>query len=602
MVTRPTTYAASPEPAKTIFPLSDVRPGLKGECRTVFSGTKIDSFQFEVMGIGKNFAGPGRDVIWCKMLNDPTGQMVVAAGMSGSPCFIEGKNMGALAYGWSFNKDPIFGVQPIESMLELFEFKGNDRVTFQSSTALNRNSSFLNPSSRPTQKSELPSLLHNLAGFTHPMALSKSMSNQLVPIPLEVSGLNPLIADQVFDGLREAGFTPQLSAGGGSTEQSIPAELVPGSAVTGVIAQGDLNIAATGTLTWREGNKILAFGHPFLGIGAVDIPFGKAEIVGVVSSYERSMKLSNKGGIVGTLTQDRVSAVGGLIGPTPKLTPMTVTIRRPTTTKTYKIEFYDNKFFSPLVYQTALLQFLATTMENSEESTLNIRSEIELEKLPSLTFEDKFAGEQFSWVKDSIMLPAMQLLPIYKNDFGTPKIKSIQVEAEIQPVIYASELVEMTVDKVVAKAGDLIHIRAGFQPWHGDRFSREYQVKLPEDLKCNEIELVVADAPTTDQLLGNMGGTFGSNLEPQNLEQLITALNKRTSNNVISILLRKKSEGLYVQNQRLSGLPESVRNLLMTDASSSRPTRIDDTILSKTSLEFGSVVRGYHSARIRIQQ
>jgi hypothetical protein len=145
--------------APLIFPLKDVKPGMKGECHTVFSGTKIEKFHFEVMGIGKDFAGPGKDIIWCKMIDDPTKQMVVAGGMSGSPCFIEGRNIGALALGMMFNKDPLFGVQPIESMLETLEFQGNSRKPLRGEFNPRRMSDDLALASQPANP------LKSLLGF-----------------------------------------------------------------------------------------------------------------------------------------------------------------------------------------------------------------------------------------------------------------------------------------------------------------------------------------------------------------------------------------------------------------------------------------------------
>lgn len=594
----PALHAAPP-----IFPLKDVKPGLKGECRTVFSGMEIQSFGFEVMGIARDFIGPGLDVIWCRMLTDPTGQKVVAAGMSGSPCFIDGRNMGALAFGLEFNKDPVFGVQPIESMLQLLDFKGNERVGGRSRDALQVRQRVAHSTAR-----SLPRLLKSLAGFQRPVPqLPAETAPQLMPLPLEVSGLHPLIADQVLQGLSEAGFTPQLSAGGGSSRTVDASDLVPGSAVTGVIATGDLNMAVTGTLTWRDGDKVLVFGHPFLGVGAVSIPLGKAEIVGVLSSYQRSVKLSNKGDIVGTLTQDRLAAVGGVIGLMPRLTPMTVNIRLPRSSRSYKVEFCDNKFFTPGVYQIAMLQFLANVLDRSEESTIKLKSEIQLEGLPSLRFEDVFAGEMFSWVFGSVLLPSLQMLPLYQNEFATPRIRHIAVDIEVTPVLQKATLQEVSVDPLEAHAGDVLRVRSVFQPWHGKRFHRDDEVKLPEEVKSGEVEIIVADARRMDQLKGVTGmsrffpGSSASGAEPRNLGQLIESLNKRHRNDQLHLVLQRKSAGLYLQNQRLTALPGSVQSLLAEDPGADRPAPIADVILSETAVGFGSVVEGSRSVKIKIK-
>jgi hypothetical protein len=596
-------------PAPLILPLKEIRPGMKGTCHTVFSGTRIEHFDFEVMGISRDFAGPQRDVVWCRMLTDPTGQMVVAAGMSGSPCYIEGKMIGALAYGWAFNKNPVFGVQPIESMMELFDFEGNQKLTVERPGG--RETASRIQQTTPALSADPKSIFKNLVGFMKPMfPLSRahgagvgggSGSAEPLALPLEISGLHPRIRDVVLENFREAGFTAVSAGGGGHSPTASSGDLVPGAALAGIICQGDLNMTVTGTLSYRDGDRILAFGHPFLGVGAIDVPFGKAEILGVISSYRMSMKLSNKGEIAGTLTQDRMSAVAGKIGTIPKLTPMKVKVRRPGTEKNYQLEFFDNKYFTPLVYQTALLQFLSLSLEAADECTLKLVSEIELEGLPPLKFEDRFAGEDFSWVIDSVIFPALQIIPLYRNEFGIPRVKQISITADIEHVNESAQLVELSVNPREGRVGESVSVRAGFQTWRGRKFYQEYDVKIPEEAKsAGRLEVILADAHEANRLLGNALGYFQSSLQPQNLPQLVTALNTRHANDCLYLFLRRKAGGMYVQNQRLSGLPASVRKLLAADQGLSNAESISTSILQKTTIPFGTVVQGAQSAILTI--
>jgi hypothetical protein len=432
---------------------------------------------------------------------------------------------------------------------------------------------------------------------------SPSSSVQNLPLPLEISGLHPFVAEKITQGFTEAGFFPVMGAGGGLVNKINPDTLVPGSAVSGVIAQGDLNVAVTGTLTWRDGKDILAFGHPFLGIGAVDIPLGTAEIIGVVSSYMRSVKLSNQGGVVGTLSQDRLTAVKGTIGQMPRMTPMQIQIKRGDTVKTFKLEFCDNKFFTPLIYQTALMQFLANVMDKTEESTLHIKSEIKLKGLPTVRFEDQFVGERFDWVMNMVGEASAQMIPLYGNEFQLPSIQQINVQIEVFPTIHATFLEEISVQSLEVEPGSKIKIQAGFQPWRGKRNLRDFEIQLPEEIKSGELELVIADAHKANQLIGRNSSTMmGSNVgSPRNIEQLIQNLNERHSNNSLYIILLKRAYGLEVQNQRLTGLPESVRRVLLNDRTTDRPQNLQNVILLKTEVPFGSVVSGSKSLRIHIK-
>lgn len=578
--------------ATDIFPLKKVEAGLKGEALTVFSGTKIQSFQFEVMGVAHDFIGPGRDVIWCRMTSDPTGSMVVAHGMSGSPCYVNGRLMGALAYGWEFSKEPVFGVQPIEGMLEVLRLKEAARGGSKGSGE-----------ATATPSGERLGRLKSLAGFARPNSSStgKAAAQMLLP-PLEISGLNPCIADRVLQAWSEAGFFPRAGGGGGVSRAADAAELVPGAAAAAIIAEGDLGIAATGTLTWRDGDRVVAFGHPLLGVGALEIPLGKAEIVGIVPSYASSMKMANRGSIVGRLTQDRLTAVGGALGGVPRLAPMSVRVKRGDSTRDWKLRFCDNKFFTPLVYQTALVQFLSGVLERSEESTVTLRSTIEFEGLPPLKFDDVFSGERYAWLVDAVMTPALQLLPVYENEFETPRVKAIHVEAAVETEVHLTTVEEMSVQPLEARAGETILVRAGLQRWHGPRVQREWEVKLPEEVKSGEVELVLADGSKADQLSGTLLGAGASRgAGPRDMKQLILALNKRHRHDSLYLVLQRKSAGLQVQDQRLVSLPESVRNLLSSDQSADRPAPIADAILSETAVEIGGVVEGSRSVRIKIK-
>ncbi|MDD2710145.1 MAG: hypothetical protein PHV34_19350 [Verrucomicrobiae bacterium] len=574
--------------APAILPLKEVRPGMKGEGKTVFAGTKVEGFKFEVMGIARDFAGPGYDIIWCKLLSDATGQMVVAGGMSGSPCYVDGRIMGALAYGWLFNKEPIFGVQPIESMLELWSFKGNTRVA-------DGKISFEAPvwaAAGGAAPRTMISCMKALAG------LGESSVRQMVPLPLEVSGVHPLAADFVNQGFEKAGFAP-LASGGGGTADLDEVELEPGAALTGVVARGDINLAATGTLTWRDDDRILAFGHPFLNIGEVNIPCGKAEIIGVVSSYMRSFKMSNKGGIAGVLTQDRLSAVGGRLGVKPKLVPMQVDLRSSGKNHSYKLEFCDNKIFTPLVFQTVLADALAKGMENSEEATLRVKSEIEIDGAPKLVFDDVFSGERFDWALDAVMEMAGQFLPLYRSELAMPRIVRIQVEANMSPVVRLARLRSMTVEPMEARAGDALKVKASFQPWHGERFEREFTIRLPEEVKQGEVTVTLADADRAKQIEG-LRSRGGNDLA--SMEQLVHLLNDRRRHDQLYLFIQRRADGVLLQDQRLPSLPPSVRVLMQNDQTlRSQTMALQDEVLARQAFEFGTVLSASQSVTVRIK-
>ena len=256
-----------------ILPLSEIKAGMRGEWHTVVSGTRIDSFPMEVVGIVENFIGPQRPVIICKALDATNILTGPVAGMSGSPVFIDGKLIGAYAYGFLWPKEQsLFGVTPIEDMLEV---ESNYPPVFKhaGTNGLTRAEAGADPQwlATPASAASLP-----------PLATLQSAMKPL-PTPLFVSGVSERTLRKFAPQLAGLGLEV-MQAPSGRASHNIDNDLKPGTPVAGVLMSGDFHFAGTGTVTWRKGNRILAFGHPFLQSGPAEMPMASAEILTVVQS------------------------------------------------------------------------------------------------------------------------------------------------------------------------------------------------------------------------------------------------------------------------------------------------------------------------------
>lgn len=566
--------------APPIIPIADVKPGLTGECKTVFSGTKIESFRYRVEGVSWDYLGPGRHVIWCRMLDDPTGAMAIAAGMSGSPCYIDGKLMGALAYGWYFNKDSKFGVQPIESMLEVRKDYGQVRR-------------------KPGGKMSSGPGTWSLSALKNPLgALFKARPESEIPIPIQLGQLHPSVAGRIMGDWRKLGLHP-FQGSSGAARAKIKTELVPGSAAAGVLARGDFSAAATGTLTWRDGDNILAFGHPFTNRGEVEIPLANSEIISVISSYDRSFKLANLGGVVGTINKDRISAVAGVVGPKPPMIPMSVHVTYPKGRKDYKLEFINDRGFAPLIYLSSLMTFLSSTMEESPDATLRIRGTIEVNGFDDVRIDRLATGENFAWLLDVLLDTSQEMFVLYNNEVRDFEVESVALEVEVEPVYRISTIDQVEAYPTEVKPGGKV------EGWVTLRRPREenkiipFSLKIPEEIKSGELELQVLDARGADKLEDRTLGF--SPAPPASASELIRILNDRHEPGRLYFYIVQRSPGLILHNERLSSLPASVRQQLDDDQSRKEIKTIRDAVVLKESKEAGSKVEGSGRIKIRIK-
>src|SRR6476646_2595897 len=318
------------------MPISEIRPGMVGIGRTVFTGTQVQEFKAHILGVIENVIGTQRNLILAKLEGGPLASTGVIAGMSGSPVYIDGKLIGAVSYALgSFSKEPIAGITPIAEMTDSTTFsdvrppgarvKVEFPLTRESLSAAFRKALAWN---RPF--AERPNDTE-LAGISAVAGLGGSQLGTLLrPIatPLVMSGFEPDLADIFGGAFRDQGFVPTGGSVAGMREGEKPYEgpLKPGDAVGVMLVGGDLMLGGTGTVTHIDGNRVYAFGHPMYNLGPTEFPMTRAYVYTVLPSLVSSMKLSTTGEVIGTVLQDRATAIAGRLGAGPRLIPITLTL------------------------------------------------------------------------------------------------------------------------------------------------------------------------------------------------------------------------------------------------------------------------------------
>ncbi|MGB7770215.1 MAG: hypothetical protein WBN22_15380 [Verrucomicrobiia bacterium] len=522
-----------------IMPLSEIKPGMKGEWRTTVSGSRVDSFPMQVVGIAENFIGPQRPVIICQALDATNKLTGPVAGMSGSPVFIDGKLIGAYAYGFLWPKDQaLIGVTPIEQMLEVES--NYPPTTLPAGTT---GTAQIETGADPEW------LVAPAAGADLPPPATLQSAMKPLPTPLIVSGISERVLQR---------FSPRLSAlcldvmqAPSGRAHDIDNDPKPGQPLAGVLMSGDFDFAGTGTVTWRHGNRILAFGHPFLESGASEMPMASAEIMTVVQSVARSFKLSNTGPIIGTIYQDRLTAIAGEIGRKPNTTHFEVQLDAPGgKTRTFQGEMFQNQMITPILSAIGLLESIYATMESEEQQTIYLDTTLDIPGHAPVKLADAAGGEDagFQLVINQLMLYESLL----NNPCEFPNVKSLTFRVRMVDGWKSSRLDSLNLDRDEARPGTTLHAVIGLRNYRGGPSSIPVSVPIPADLRAAEVQLFVGDADAARRM------DEPPPVPPQTLDQVLDRLRQTRSHQDICVKLLENTPGVAVEGKNLPDLPPSV--------------------------------------------
>ena len=564
--------SANADQSTPLMPLADVKAGMKGEWHTVVSGTRIDSFPMKVVGVANNFIGPGRPVIICEGLDATNKLTGPVAGMSGSPVYVDGKLLGAYAYGFVFPHDQdLFGVTPIEQMLEVEKYPpssnpwGNDPMADAAGTG------------SPEW------LAAPAAGVNVPSLAEMQSVMKPLPTPLFVSGVSQHTLQMFEPELSRLGLQV-MQAPSGSAGPMTGTDLEPGAAVSGVLMSGDFDFAGTGTVTWREGNRILAFGHPFMQSGPTEMPMATAEILAVVSSFEESFKLLNVGRTVGTIYQDRLTAIAGEIGRMPRTTHVEIHLTPPAGhERLYQGDMFQNQIFSPLLTAIILEEALFATMESEQKQTVYLETEMDIEGHGMVNLSDAATDES-----GPAML-VMQQMELYDRLLGNPcefpRVKSLTFHVRLANGYDWSRLDSLSMDRDEVKPGSTLRAVIGLRNYRGEPSVIPVSVPIPADLEVSKLQLFVGDADAAMRL-------DETPAPPRTLDQVLDRLRKMRSHQNIYIKLLQTTPGLSVEGQNLPNLPPSVMAQFESPDANLRRATLSHVTLWETSFPVSGTFSG----------
>lgn len=584
-------YSTHLEALQTILPVDQIEAGMKGKGRSVFLGDTIEEFDVEVIGVMRNIQ-PKKDLIVVRISGGSIEDAGVMEGMSGSPVYIDGKLIGALSYSLgSFVKEPIALVTPINEMMAI-----PDKVSAKSSFTPQI------PIKKHLSLDELFSIYESHF-YQDPTVINGDRTFSPISIPLVFSGFSPRVFERAKHFFSKLGFSPMSIGISGQSQEGLTIpdlSLKGGDSVGAQLVTGDLNVSGVGTVTYVDGNRVLAWGHPWFNLGTVDYTMTKANVMTIVPKLDISHKLTGTEIPVGKFSQDRLPGLYGELGQVPDLIPLNITMRTAEKEKKYTVNITDDKILTP-----ALINMVVSSLILSEERaigdlSLDFNGDIYMDNGMSVHLEDLFSGNFDVASTDLSSLVAAVVFFLKSNEFRDLSIHRIDLTIMPTEDIRYAQLEKVWLDKYDASPGEIIHIKVYTRTFRGESAVWEGGIPVPHLPKGSEFYLAIADAASLQQLEATQYKR--QPFVPRNIEHVIRLLNNLRKNNRIYFKILASKPGLFLRGEEMPNLPPSMKSMFASPrAASSDPTELDKSTLGQLQQPVPFVFKGATLIPIKIK-
>jgi hypothetical protein len=594
--------ASDPKPNSNFMPVSQVKPGMKGYGMSVFQGATPERFEVEILGTLEGFQNPKQSIIIARLSGPLAERTSVFAGMSGSPVYIDGKLVGAVAYAFPFEKEPIAGIQPIQNMIEVIEEgrkeepRSSQRVSFNT---LIGKASEASINSLPAQFSAQVGARAATNGQLAPF-----VGHTIVPIatPVTFSGISQSVVDVFGEDLKKLGVMPIAGVGGGSSLTPMVAAtadtLTPGKSVSIQLVRGDFTIDASGTVTHRDGNQIYAFGHPWFSSGKASWPMAESSVVTVVPNLNNSFKLAVGGNLVGSISQDRSTGVFGELGQQARMIPVRLTVNTSRNkTENYNFEVISDSLLTPLLTKITMYSAITATERQIGNQTINLKGRILINGQPDIAIDNSFSspnGVALFAVNDI----ARPLAVLFNSGFEALDVRGIEVEVTSADNRSGGTLSRLWIDKTEVRRGENIEIQVFARQDNGSEFVERIPLTIPADAPVGPLVIMVGDGASINQVdMRQPSGDF----VPRDLSQLIRTINKLKRNNRLYVKVLRAGTGAIVNNEEMPSLPPSMLATLGSQRTSGGYTPLSIATLDEQELAPSHfIISGQQSITINV--
>jgi hypothetical protein len=578
-------FMASAKPE--FFKVGNLQPGMRGIGKTCFQGTKPEEFQVEILGVLQG-VNPGASAVLAKFSGSRLDKTGIFEGMSGSPVYIDGKLLGAVAFSYSFAKEAIGGITPITQMVDSFDEASSSSSSIKNNLKKSRLWNYRLPlPAMRTGSAEFPGDMSNEA----PKPLqAESNGHALIPIatPLSMSGFQADALKTFSPQLRAMGMSILQGAGGSKpaavskeSGEADSAPLEPGSNIVVPLVRGDLEVSAGGTVTYVDGNRLYAFGHNLFQLGFTELPMHKAKAIMVFPSLESSFKILELGDLAGTIRQDRGAGIYGIVGEKPRMVPMQISL---TTSrgakKEFKFELARDNYLTPLLVNLIVYNTIVSSERAQGMVTLSVKGKIHIKGEQTVEVDNRFSSdsEAPSSASLSIAVPVNYLMaPGYSN----LDLQHIELEISVRESDQAAVLDSIRATRSEVKAGESLEMEVSSKQINGATIRDTYTITVPENASPGALMVMVADGST---LMKVNEEEDVENVIPRDLAQLVKLINNLRKNDRLYVRFFRQEPGAIVKGEGLPGLPPSILAILRSDRKAGAINQIHTSTLMEYEL------------------
>ena len=596
-----TLFLTLPGPRKALaaedsgfFPLSEIRPGLKGVGKTVFAGNQVSEFQVEILGVLRNVLAPKHDAILVHLSGPDVDKVGVVAGMSGSPVYVDGKLVGAVAIAFPFAKEPYGLVTPIESMLAVTPRTGANRAArYWPEAPRGRYAEVATGDSGEIRliPDESESALPGTDAGEAPATLAD------IRLPLRFGGFDANLIREYASSFRALGLEPidtalgggipaidaagaggTLPANGQSGNPANAAEtLRPGEMVSLLFVNGDFNLSADCTITYRTADQLYACGHQIFQAGPTDIPFAPAQVLATIPSLATSFKIDAAGSPVGSIHQDRFGAIYGVVGDHAATIPVSIHVSSALDrTEDYHFNVAQAPMLSPLIVNLAVASTIGATERVLGPTTLNLKGKVQLGNGDAVVIDDVVSGEAGGGPAAGLAVSA-PLNYLLASDYPGLRIEGVDLNLAVQEKGHAFKLDGAWVSKSEVRPGDSIDLIAVLRAPSGEALTEKIPVQIPESVSSKMLSLTVGSGPSINALQGQLTPLTSA---PRDVHQMVRALNRMRRNNRLYALLSTPANSFRLEGNEFPSPPPSlVQTFLADPAAASRMTSVASSVV-----------------------
>lgn len=533
-----------------------LKPGMKGVGKTVFQGMKVEEFEVEILGVLKKWR-PNGDLILAKLSGGPLEKTGVIAGMSGSPVYVQGDLIGAVAYAWPFSTQPIAGITPIKEMLEV------------------------------TQGGK---------GWGEVFPQESGRTSNLIPLatPVMLSGFSPQVLEEMVPFLEGLGLFPLFSEGQGGGGEDVRPQ--PGSAIGVQLVRGDAEAIAVGTLTHMDGDRVYAFGHSFLNAGGVDFPFTGVYVHSILPNQIISFCFTSSAAPWGKINQDTEAGISGVFKAKAKLIPLKISLASSDATRDYHFEIVDHKFLSSQFFRWASLNALLSSL-GSREATLRVSSQISLKGFPPLERENLFTGSApfFPLVaKLSDLIKRLQ-----ENDFKRAQIARVSLKIEIEEGRKSAILQGLWLDRDIVKPGSKVILTLFFQPYSGSPFIKKVEIPIPFNVPEGQLWVKAGTGKCVHDWEKERNPYYDLS---RNFPQLLENMRREKGNDMVKVELLSSASGYSVEGRELPCLPPSALEVMSSTPGKGERGLVKGGKIFESWLRLGCSVSGCQEVPLEVKR